>query len=481
MSSHNEQILLPIIVNGEVMHARDLPYQTIHYDTGVDLAIPIITDDMKSKLIHEGKNLLVDVHFDDITIFLEEVGKRWSNPSYHYHQEAVRLASRITGYSPHILEEDYQRIGRSLSRGKLYDLVEGDLGSTLLLDDWVPRQSVYMKVQPKGTVLHIMVGNVPLAGLFTITRGILSKNKTIAKLPSRDLISSLFFALTFVDIDPNHPVTRSISTVYWPGGSEIETEVMKDSNVVCAWGQGESILNVKKRVPVGVDFVEFGPKESLLLIDANEGDLDDVCMRAAYDICVYEQEACFSPQRIFVEGDLHVFTEYLAKWLDIIQARLPVGHMSIDKKAHIQRTRLEASFLDMEVHKPDNLQWTIIVTGSAYNSMEHPLSRTIFIHPVNHLEEAVEYIHEDIQTVGVHPWRRGEHLAELLTSRGACRITEVGLVSRPRPGFAHDAMLPLQRMVRWVSLERGLDYKGKHRATSQEDFIKSLYKKEVTK
>jgi long-chain-fatty-acyl-CoA reductase len=475
-----EIVKIPILINGRVVETDEADYLlTLNYETGISLQMPKITEDFKRELIEKDRNIMVNTHFDDITIFLEEVGKRWSDMKYNYHQRAVELASKVTGYSPNIMEEDYQRIGRALNRQKLYDLVDGDLGSSLLLDDWLPMQSIFLKAQPKGNILHLMVGNVPLAGLFTIVRSVLCKNSTIAKLPSRDPISCLFFALTFADVDPNHAITKSLSVLYWPGGSELETEMIHSSDLVCAWGQGSSIESAKKRVPAGVDFMEFGPKESWLMVDTSSGDLDDICMRAAYDISVYEQEACFSPQRIFVEGDAERFAECLAKWMENIQKRLPIGFMNDDKRAHINRTRLDAAFEGYKIFKSDELKWTVILTDTNTFISEHPLSRTIFIHPVKKLEDAIQYVHREIQTIGISPWERGKELADELTKKGACRITEVGLVSRPRPGFTHDAYQPMRHMVRWVSLERGLSYKGKHRSSSKEEFSNSIYKKNL--
>ena len=45
----------------------------------------------------------------------------------------------------------------------------------------------------------------------------------------------------------------------------------------------------------------------------------------------------------------------------------------------------------------------------------------------------------------------------------------------PRPGFTHDSQYPMQRMVRWVAYERGLEYKYKY-VEEVEDYYKHLFK-----
>ncbi|MFL6124031.1 aldehyde dehydrogenase family protein [Actinophytocola sp.] len=471
-----DTVELPILVNGELVHGTDAEPHVIEYETGVRIRIPRVTPQVVQDVLKTSRLALAELHLDEITVFLNEVGRRWGDPDHAGRAEAVELASRITGYPRVMMASDYQRIARACDRAKLYDIVETDLQDPLLLDDWIPRQSVFLRAVPKGRVLHLMVGNVPLAGLFTIVRGLLTKNVTVAKLPKRDPVSTLAFARAFADVDPAHPLTRALSVLYWPGGDPVEQSFVDASNVVCAWGQRSSIESIKPKVPMGVDLLEFGPKESLMFIGGDQADWDAVALRAAYDLSVYEQEACFSPQRIFVEGDADLFAAKLAANLDTVLRRLPAGFAPIDKRAHIARARQEARFDGWRVRQSEGAEWTVVTLpdGEAPR-LDHPLGRTAYVHPVRDLADAVREIHAETQTVSVYPWQRGMDLGERITLAGAGRVTEVGLMSRPRPGFVHDAMRPLHAMVRWVAVERGLDYRGRFRDASREEFERRIF------
>jgi long-chain-fatty-acyl-CoA reductase len=476
--SQSAPIRLPILVSGELVEATGNEFLRVDYDTGASIEIPKLDAETVTRITAADRFALADLHVDDITIFLGKLGKLWADRDYPLRRKAVELAHRTTGVSREIIEEDYDRIGRACDRAKLYDLIETDLDTSVVLDDWVPRQSVYVRTQPKGRVLHVLVGNVPLAGLFTLVRSVLTKNVTVAKLPSRDMISSLFFALAFRDVDAQHPVTRSLSVVFWPGGSEVEQAFIDASDLVCAWGQQQSMTSIKRKLPAGTDFLEFGPKRSLSLVGAPISDLDDVCMRAAYDASVYDQEACFSTQRIFVEGNAELFASRLAVWFEKLLPRLPAAHASLDKQAHLTRTRQEAKFEGWTVLQASGPEWTVIVAPTeASLDAEHPLGRTVFVHPVQDLRDALPYITRDVQTVSVSPWSRGFELANELTRRGVLRVTELGLSSRPRPGFVHDGTHPLRRMVNYVCVERGLDYKGKFRGNDRNAFKDSVFLK----
>lgn len=471
-----ETVNLPILVNGEPVYATDAEPHVVEYETGCRITIPQVTEQVAEEVLKTSRLALTDLHTDEITVFLNRVGKLWADPEYEGRKEAVRLASLITGFHPVMLQGDYQRIARACDRAKLYDILETDLGDPLLLDDWIPRQSVFLRAVPKGRILHLMVGNVPLAGLFTIVRGLLTKNVTVAKLPKRDLVSTLAFARTFVDVDPAHPLTRALSVMYWPGGSAIEQSFVENSDVICAWGQRSSIESVKPRVPVGVDLLEFGPKESLMLVAGPEHEWPDVAVRAAYDLSVYEQEACFSPQRIFVEGDAEKFAGLLAEALDRVLKRVPGGYVPVDKQAHITRARQEAKFDGHHVRQSAGSEWTVVtVAPGEFPAFEHPLGRTAYVHQVDRLDDMIGQIHRETQTISVHPWERGMELGRQLTLAGAGRVTEIGLMSRPRPGFVHDAMRPLHSMVRWVAVERGLDYRGRFRDDGREEFEAKIF------
>ena len=469
-------VTLPILVNGELVHHTDAPPHVVTYETDCRITIPRVTEAVADDVLKASRLALSELHLDEITVFLNKVGRLWADPDYQGRKDAVELAAQITGYHPVMLQGDYQRIARACDRAKLYDILETDLGDPLLLDDWIPRQSVFLRAVPKGRIVHLMVGNVPLAGLFTIVRGLLTKNVTVAKLPKRDLVSTLAFARAFVDVDPSHPVTRALSVLYWPGGDAIEQKFIDGADVVCAWGQRSSIESVKPKIPIGVDLLEFGPKESLMFIGGPPEEWGNVALRAAYDISVYEQEACFSPQRIFVEGDADLFAERLAEGLDRVLKRLPGGYVPVDKQAHITRARQEAKFDGFKVRQSAGSEWTVVtLPPGEFPSFEHPLGRTVYVYPVNRLEEAVREIHKETQSISVHPWERGMELGRQLTLAGAGRVTEVGLMSRPRPGFVHDAIRPLHSMVRWVAVERGLDYRGRFRDDSRDEFEAKIF------
>ena len=452
---------LPIVVCGEVKQPTAENMISLSYGNDMEVRIPRLDPADVARIREADNRAIAALSIDDVAIFLNDLCKKWIDEDYEFRRLATETIRETAGYVGPSIYYDLGLLSTALRRIKVYDMLESEIGDPYLLDDWLPHKTVYLHAEPRGKVTHIMVGNIPMAGLFSIVRSVMTKNMTIAKLPKRDAVTSLLFALSFVAIAPDHPITKSLTVAYWEPGSTIEDNILDMSDVVCAWGHEASVEPIKHRIRYGTEFVEFGPKRSLHMIGKDTPDLDYVAMKAAYDISIYDQVACFSPQETFCEADPDEYVEALRRWMDINLKRMPKPPISPDEKAAIARTRREAAFRGWQVITPENSGWTIVVTDGPCRIAAHPLSRTMFVHPVKDLRKALPFVDKHTQTVAIHPPERAMGLADELAFRGVARITEVGRAGRPRPGFAHDGMFPLARLVRWVTVERGVGFKYK--------------------
>lgn len=461
------EIELPIIVCGEKVYLdKDKEYEEFTYDSGITVKIPKLTEENIEKMKNASNEELKNMDIDEITIFLQKVARKWMEPDYELKKKAIEYGAAITGFDPCFIERDYTIISQfMIDRGELYDQIEAELGDYRLLDDWVMKHECKVHAEPRGKVLHVMVGNVPIASVFTVIRGILSKNVNIAKLPSRDLVTCLFFALSFFDIDPTHPITKATSIVYWSGGDEkIEDRMLNMADVVCVWGGKEAVSKIKPKVPYGAEYIEFGPKRSFSIIDLSmEQDIDKTACRMACDMSLYNQEACFCPLELYVKGGLkQEFLDALIKWLNINAKRWPKGQVKSDINAHILITKLSEQFKGNKVIADKNNDWTIIISKLPKEIVEHPLSRTLFIYEIDDIKEIIPYVSTNNQSIGVFPWEISKKYGHDLLSAGADRMCELGTHAIFRTGFPHDSIYPLARMVRWLSIEKPLSYCGKY-------------------
>jgi long-chain-fatty-acyl-CoA reductase len=458
---------IPIILNGQAFWPKQREdHYSLAYESGVTVVIPKLTEADLRALGEADKYLLHHLHFQEIISFFRRVGEFWSlqNRDQPLYRQAIDSLCSINGYSRKMAQREINILSSTLRlHTSWHDLLDAELGNRFYLEEWIPKGDALVHAQPLGNVLHILVGNVPASGMMSIVRGAITKNRTIAKLPKRDPITTTYMVLSCLEIDAEHPVSRSMNILYWPGGDAIVEPILKLADVVCVWGRSDVVEGIKSKTRLGVDVLEFGPKTSFTVIGREAADSKKVALGLAHDVSIYNQEACFSPQIAFVEGDPSALVKNLAESMELYVGLMPKGQVTSDVHAHVSRSRLEAYYNKNEVVcSIGATEWTITVISDMSEINEHPLSRVIYILPVEQLRDCVQFVNNSSQTIAIAPWHRNIEIRDEVTLRGATKITEVGLVEAFRIGSSHDGIYPLQRLVRWVCVERGCDYWGKY-------------------
>jgi long-chain-fatty-acyl-CoA reductase len=454
---------LPKIICGEeIFPSADTESVQIAYASGTVVRIPKVTDaDFERIAAH--RELLDAIPISEVTSYLHRGGAPFANLDDALVAEAASLCHDTTGFSKEMVERDYKLIGGYLfHRSILYDLLDAELGDHRMLDEWVRQQVARIRAFPRGRVFHVVAGNVPLSSMYSLVRSVLTKNHTVIKLPSRDMVSCLYFARSLIANNPaGHPLSKAISVVYCDAQDPMFDRFIDSSDLVCGWGQGESLRNIKQKLPQGVPMLEFGPKRSLSLIYADECDPDKAAMRIAHDVAVYDQEACFSPQRLFVIGDHVPLVAAICNWLDTQETFYPKGRITQDADSHVLRTRLEGIYRENTVKS--GASWTIIVSDDPQAMLDHPLSRTLFVHPIAAIDDIVPFVDDETQSISLYPYAaHAEELGNLLCARGVVRICEAGMISHFRQGFTHDGCYPLRHFVRLAYLDETLEYVYKY-------------------
>ncbi len=446
---------IPFVICGETKTGKEHVLEFGPRENRKKMYLPDISDSDIAKIGKTDTQALHELSIDEIISFYSKVGKLWKSMEYEKREELVDLTCFVTGYSKEMVELGMKQISGILMKEYLEATVQSDLGDKRLLDEWIPRAESSAHCQPRGKVLHILAGNVPGVAITSILRGSLTKNANIIKMSNRDIITPSYFAQSFYDIDPEHPITKTTSVLFWPHTHhETFNRIMPFINAVCTWGGYDAIHETRKNTPPGVELLEFGPRRGIQLIGKEAfNDLERVAMNAAHDLTFFDQEACFSPQMAFVEGDIDKYAEQLAKSLHEENTRLPKGYADPKFHANITNARMYSKFRGHKVHSSAKTEWTIIVTQSS-DLPTHPLGRTIFLIPVADISESIEHIGPETQVVAVEPYHRAVDLREILTIKGVDRITQIGKMGYFAVGSPHDGMYPLSRMVRWVKMRQ---------------------------
>lgn len=466
---------IPLIIGGVVQDTTEQNKRELTLNE-FKVTLPIINSDDINKITdHKVDN---DLALHQIINFLYTVGQRWKNEENTRRRSYIRELKKFLGYSSEMAKLEANWIAMLLCcKSALYDMVKNDLGSRHIVDEWIPQDDSYVKAFPKGKSVHLLAGNVPLSGLSSILRAILTKNECIIKTSAADPFTATALALSFIDVDPDHPITKSISVMYWSHSEDITLpqQIMNHADVVVAWGGDDAIKWAVKHTPAHINILKFGPKKSISIVDDPQ-DIVAAATGVAHDVCFYDQQACFSTQNVYYIGDsLNQFIDELEKQLDNYAKILPKGIQNFDDKAAFTLTEKECLFAGYTVSKGDNQNWLVIQSpADAFGNQ--PLGRCVYVHQVSGINDILPYINKHTtQTVAISPWKSSFKYRDQLALNGAERIVESGLNNLFRVGGAHDGMRPLQHLVKFVSQERPCDYQTKDVAV---DIEQTLYLEE---
>lgn len=406
-----------------------------------------------------------DVPINEVLQFLGETGRQLDYDTNPYLAEAAEMMSGVSPHSRRIIEHSYRELAEMFEPEALGYQIERELGSAVL-DGWVP---VHRPGLPPARIrafpprlLHVMPGNGPGGAAMSIIRGALTKGINLLKLPSNDLCTATAILRTMIAIDPDHPVVRSFSAVYWRGGdASVDSLLLRPQyfDKVVAWGGENTIRHIVGYLGPGLELVAFDPKASISMIGreafTDEQTLARVVELAATDVTVMNQEACVASRYQFIEGSLAEIDTYC----EMLAAALAADRAWSDAQIWKPDRQIRDSVEVFEMLESHRVWGKCDGRGLVLRSDEpvdfHPSAKTVNVVPVGRLEDATHRATVATQTVGVYPTTRKAQLRNALACAGVQRVVDLGnamgLVANH--GLPHDGFFPLQRMVRWVSDE----------------------------
>ena len=468
---------LAVHVNGARWRGP-MAQEELEFVTGERVMFGIVPEAMLEEL-YCASTQLSELELHEIVAFLYNVGQNWKRRDYVRRSVYERHLVQYLGYSPRAAQNEADWIALLLSSSfRFFDLLASELGAWQVMDAWTPREEAHVRALPRGTVLHLAPSNVPLSVVVSVLRALITKNRSIVKVSAADPFTATALVQSFADIDPRHPVTTSVSVVFWPTrlADEVGAAVARRADVLVAWGGAEAIAWAMKFASLRTEVVAFGPKRSLAFIGAG-ADPRTAADAVATDVSLYDQRACFSTRQVFVHTSVQeAFLEALAKSLAKLEAILPAGVSSIDGMAIRALGRAHAAFLGDAYAASGSNSWAIIRgAGAEQARASHPMGRTVYVSGFDQADELYAAIDPDVQTVAVHPWAFAEEVRDECALRGAGRFVECGMSNVFRVGGSHDATFPLQRLVRVVATElpRRSRVKGIHVPIDQMEFLEN--------
>ena len=465
-AAEGSAVSAPFFVRGRLVEGSEQRHTS--RDLGVDFLTPKLDlDALVTPRTEPGP--LFDVPLAEILDFLVETGQRMKRDENGYLETCAELMSTTNVLPRKVIDANIRIAAEYLNKDMLLEYAQQNLGDVRVLDEWVPRvdstgRRSFTRAFPPRLV-HVLPGNSPIVSVQSIAMGAMVKAINLFKMGSSDPFMAVAILRTMLDVDPGHPLPRSMSAIYWRGGdAAVERTLFRPQyfDKIVAWGGGDAIQNVIQYLMPGLQLVSFDPKTSISMIGVeafeSEETLDRVATAAAHDVGMLNQEACVCSRVLFTEGD----REQIGRFCELLQKKLAELNAVSGKAPPLPRDLAEEIEV-LRMMDDDFGVWGVgdgsgLVVLSAGEPVDfHPIHKTANVVSVDSLRDALRYVNVATQTVGVYPPERMPELRDGLASGGAQRIVRLGDAGGQSVGAPHDAMYILHRFVHWIVHEDGFD------------------------
>jgi hypothetical protein len=372
---------------------------------------------------------------------------------------AAALGGRETADIPGV-----QFLRMWLRRGTLEPILVRELGCGALDGNWMADGRARLKAFPLGVVGHWPAGNIEIQPVLSMTCALLGGNGCLVRVPSglEDISGRLIGEL--VQTDTKRVLTTRIRMLAFPHTRrDLQEAMARAVDGAMVWGGEEAVLQVRSLpFPHWAKLAIFGPRISIAAMDAdswsNAPERESWCRRIARDVWQFDQQACSSPQALFLEKKAgHSCDEFIHALEAAFKSENHLHpRQTIEAGLTTAICQARASWLlDDAAHRaifPSEPDWTLLI-GRGSEIPNPTQGKTLTILEVDDLSEALKGLDGNVQTLGlaVADATREETLASVAARRGVDRIVKLGRMHVFTPPWdGVDLIRPMVRMVRLV-------------------------------
>ncbi|SDZ11835.1 Phenylacetate-coenzyme A ligase PaaK, adenylate-forming domain family [Amycolatopsis xylanica] len=317
---------------------------------------------------------------------------------------------------------------------------------------------------PVGLLAHVAAGNAPAVGALSAIEGLLTGNLNVIKTSGADSLFTAEFLAALAEQDPTGKIAERLIVLRFSSSRKEWLERMvAPADAVAVWGGEEAISGIAEFTGPGTRLIDWGPKLSFAYLTADTWSATDALHAVAADVCRLDQQACSSPQVIYLDTDdeeeVFAFAERFAPVLaEVVRERQP-RDPSDAEWAEINNTvivaKLEENLGLTKVLTAEDGTWRVMAdTRSALRAS--PLYRTVWVKPLprNEITATLRPMRRYLQTVGLAATRQDTAvLARTLVSTGVQRVTVPGRMLGGYAGEPHDGVYAMQRYSRRVDVQ----------------------------
>jgi len=372
---------------------------------------------------------------------------------------AAALGERETAHIPGV-----QFLRMWLRRGTLEPIITRELGHSALRGGWTEDGRAKLKAFPLGVVGHWPAGNIEIQPVLSMTCAMLGGNSSMVRVPPGLHDATRCIMEKLEQSDTSHILMKRVRMIVFDHSRRDLQEAMARSvDGAMLWGGEEAVLQIRGLAfPHWARLSIFGPRISVAAMDADSWSNTAVqaswCRRIARDVWQFDQQACSSPQAIFLETKAgHSPREFVRSLKKAFEAENQLHpRQTIHAALTTAICQARASWLLDNVANsgvfPPGPDWTILL-GTGSDIPKPTQGKTLTVLEVDNLFDAIGKLDGNVQTLGLAMTdaARETELATSAARRGVDRIVKLGRMHVFVPPWdGVDLIRPMVRMVRHV-------------------------------
>ena len=290
----------------------------------------------------------------------------------------------------------------------------------------------------------------------------------IGKVSAGEPVFATVFAQTLARLEPR--LGAAVAVLWWDRqDSQTPRAVWQQADTVLAYGGDAALRELQAQMPPGVRFLPHGHKLSFGVVGRaalSAGRAPTLGRLAADDVVRHEQQGCYSPQVFYVERGGQVspleFAQRLATGLQQLAAKFPRPQPGLAESAQIAhwRSSLEWAGLDdasVQLLGHPEHGWSVVYRDRPTAIAPGPLHRCVQVVALDGLDQlpaclAPQRRHLQSAGLAVEP-EQLQALAGRLAAAGVTRLSAIGQMAQPAPGWHNDGRPSLLDLLTLVDLE----------------------------
>ncbi|MEV6837194.1 acyl-CoA reductase [Streptomyces sp. NPDC051133] len=379
---------------------------------------------------------------------------------------ASDLYGRVAGHLPggeaaSVLAELAAALTRQALERKLRRELGGLRPERLTRPD--ARETVFEAWAPVGLLVHIAPSNAAAVAPLSVVEGLLAGNLNVLKTGSADTALAGEVLAALGAADATGLIAERVVVLRFASSRRDWLETLcGQADAIAVWGGEDAVRAVGELAPPGCRVVEWGHRISFAYLTPGAAADDTLLDALAEDVCRLEQQACSSPQVVYLDTEdreeLFAFAGRFAERLSKVSDARPAPRPGTAEQAEIttvqQLARLEQHLGLTRVFAAEDGSWRVLAdTRPALDAS--PLHRSVRVKPLPRtaVTSTLRPMRRYLQTAAVAGGRADvAELSRALFAAGVTRVTPVGSMLDGYDGEPHDGVYALQRYSRRVGV-----------------------------